>query len=149
MTLRPAIPADLPRLTALQAASFEIPWSDQAVAASLAAEGVLALAAEAEGGIEGFVLARIAGGEAEILTLAVDPASRRRGLGERLVAAAVEAARAAEAGAVFLEVAVDNPAATSLYEKLGFVVAGRRRAYYARREGPRIDALILRRDLTQ
>ena len=98
--------------------------------------------------IDGFVVARIAAGEAEILTLAVDPARRRRGSGERLAAAALDAVRAAGAEAVFLEVAIDNPAATALYGKLGFVAAGRRRAYYPRREGPRVDALILRRDLT-
>ena len=148
MKLRPALPADVPRLAALQAASFEVPWSTQALAATLAGEGGLAFAAEIEGRVEGFVFARVAAGEAEILTIAVDPARRRTGLGERLAAAALEAAQAAGAEAIFLEVATDNPAAIALYEKLGFTAAGRRRAYYLRRAGPRVDALILRRDLT-
>jgi ribosomal-protein-alanine N-acetyltransferase len=146
--LRPAVPADVPHLAALQAACFEMPWSDQALSATLAGEGVLAFAAETQGGVEGFVIARFAAGEAEILTIAVDPARRRKGLGERLAAAALEAAHTAGAEAVFLEVATDNPAAIALYEKLGFERAGRRPAYYPRREGPRVDALILRRDLT-
>jgi len=146
--LRPAVPADVPRLAALQAAGFELPWSPEALDATLAGEGVLAFAAEVEGAIEGFVVARVAAGEAEILTIAVDPARRRTGLGERLAAAVIEAAQSAGADVVFLEVAVDNPAAIALYEKLGFVAAGRRPAYYPRREGPRVDALILRRDLT-
>lgn len=149
MTLRPARPADLPRLTALQAASFELPWTAHALAATLAAEGVLALVAEVEGGVDGFVVVRVAAGEAEILTLAVDPARRRKGLGERLAAAALDAGRVAGAETMFLEVATDNPGAIALYGKLGFVEAGRRPAYYARREGPRVDALILRRDLTR
>jgi ribosomal-protein-alanine N-acetyltransferase len=148
VTLRPAVPADVPRFAALQAASFETPWSAQALDATLAVEGGIAFAAEIEGRVEGFVFARVAASEAEILTIAVDPARRRAGLGERLAAAAIEAARAAGAEAVFLEVATDNPAAIALYEKLGFAAAGRRRAYYPRREGPRVDALILRRDLT-
>jgi ribosomal-protein-alanine N-acetyltransferase len=148
VTLRPARPTDLPRLAAVQAASFDVPWSTEALAATLAGGGVLALVAEADGGTHGFVVARIAAGEAEILTLAVDPARRRRGLGERLIAAALDAAGRAGAEAVFLEVAVDNPAAIHLYEKLGFAASGRRPAYYARREGPPSDALILRRDLT-
>jgi ribosomal-protein-alanine N-acetyltransferase len=146
--LRAAVPADIPRFAALQAASFETPWSAQALDATLAGEGGVAFAAEIEGRVEGFVFARVAAGEAEILTIAVDPARRRAGLGERLAAAAIEAARAAGAEAVFLEVATDNPAAIALYEKLGFATAGRRRAYYPRLAGPRIDALILRRDLT-
>jgi ribosomal-protein-alanine N-acetyltransferase len=148
VTLRAAAQDDVPRLAALQAASFELPWSAQALAATLAGEGVLAFATEADGVIDGFVVARVAAGEAEILTLAVDPARRRAGLGERLAAAAVAAAGDAGAEAVFLEVATDNPAAIALYGKLGFVAAGRRPAYYPRREGPRVDALILRRDLT-
>jgi ribosomal-protein-alanine N-acetyltransferase len=147
--LRPAVPADVPRLAALQALSFELPWSAQALAATLAGEGVLAFVAEAaDAEIEGFVFARVAAGEAEILTIVVNPARRRRGLGETLLAAALEAARAAGADVVFLEVATDNPGAIALYEKLAFVSAGRRPAYYARREEPRVDALILRRDLT-
>ena len=148
MKLRPPVPADLPRLAELLAAGFEVPWSAQALAATLAGEGVIAFAAEIEGRLEGFAVARVAAGEAEILTIAVDPARRRTGLGERLAAAAIAAAQAAGADAVFLEVATDNPAAIALYEKLGFVAAGRRGAYYPRREGPRVDALILRRDLT-
>ena len=148
MTLRPARPAELARLAALQAASFDVPWSAQALAATLAGEGVLAVVSEADGEAKGFIVARVAAGEAEILTLAVDPGERRRGHGERLVAAAVDQARAAGAEAVFLEVATDNPAAIALYHKFGFTPAGRRAAYYARRESPPSDALILRRDLT-
>lgn len=147
--MRPAVPADIARLAAVQASSFETPWSADSLAATVAGDGVQTLAAEADGGIAGFVIVRTAAGEAEILTLAVDPAQRRRGLGAELVAAAVENARAAEAQAVFLEVALDNPAAIALYEKLGFVTAGRRPAYYPRGRGLRVDALILRRDLTQ
>jgi ribosomal-protein-alanine N-acetyltransferase len=146
--LRPAIPADVPRFAALQAASFETPWSAQALDSTLAGERGIAFAAEIDGRVEGFVFARVAAGEAEILTIAVDPARRRAGLGERLAAAAIEAARTAAAETVFLEVATDNPAAIALYEKLGFAAAGRRRAYYPRRAGPHVDALILRRDLT-
>jgi ribosomal-protein-alanine N-acetyltransferase len=148
VSLRPALAADLPRLSALQVLGFEVPWSEMALAATAAGEGVQTLAAEAEGEIVGFVMVRVAVGEAEILTLAVDPARRRQGLGAALVDGALETARRAGAHAVFLEVATDNPAAIALYGKLGFVEAGRRPRYYARREGPRVDALILRRDLT-
>ncbi len=86
----------------------------------------------------GFVLGREAGGEAEILTLAVAPASRRQGIGRRLVAGVLECA----SGPVFLEVAADNPAALHLYWALGFEQCGRRRDYYA----PGRDALVLRRE---
>jgi ribosomal-protein-alanine N-acetyltransferase len=89
------------------------------------------------------VLARVAAGEAEILTLAVVPGARRRGLGAALMQAAL--ARAAEAGAreMFLEVAEGNEAARRLYGALGFAGVGRRPRYYS--DGR--DALVLRRSL--
>src|SRR5690606_4198483 len=140
------------------------PWSESEFAALLGQPGVIALA-EADG----FILIRIAADEAEILTLAVQPAARRRGLGRRLVESGARAAcpgradrpflegagahpgaRAACAGGadrLLLEVAEDNAAARALYAAAGFVEAGRRRAYYPRPEGLAADALILARAL--
>ena len=96
----------------------------------------------------GFILWRAAGGEAEILTLAVDPARRRTGLGHSLTLAALAAATDSGAKVMFLEVAADNPAAIALYEKAGFSRAGLRKAYYVRTKGF-ADALVLRRALNR
>jgi ribosomal-protein-alanine N-acetyltransferase len=91
----------------------------------------------------GFVLARVAADEAEILTLAVVPAARRQGHGEALLAGAMAAAVARGAGAMFLEVSEQNEAARALYAAAGFAEAGRRRGYYP--DGS--DALVLKRGL--
>ncbi|MFC0410658.1 GNAT family N-acetyltransferase [Roseomonas elaeocarpi] len=91
----------------------------------------------------GFVLARVAAGEAELLTVAVDPAHRRRGFGAALLAGAAAAAVLRGAEALFLEVSEHNAAARALYEAAGFREVGRRRRYYA--DGT--DALVLRLDL--
>jgi ribosomal-protein-alanine N-acetyltransferase len=147
MRLRPAAASDAEALTRLHAASFESGWSADALVEAMTGAGAFALVVEGDGGLDGFIIAREAGGEAEILTLAVDPERRRRGLGAQLAAAAIEAALARGASALFLEVAVDNAAAIGLYRSLGFSEAGRRPRYYARRDGS-VDALILRRDLT-
>jgi ribosomal-protein-alanine N-acetyltransferase len=80
----------------------------------------------------------LAGGEAEILTLAVAPSSRRQGIARALVAAVV--AEVADVP-VFLEVAADNEPAQVLYTDAGFTACGRRRDYY----GPGRDAIVLRR----
>jgi len=90
------------------------------------------------------ILARVAADEAEILTLAVTPAARRRGLGTALLRAAMHRARDLGATAMFLEVAVTNQPARALYASLGFSEAGSRRHYYS--DGT--DALILRSTLT-
>jgi ribosomal-protein-alanine N-acetyltransferase len=92
----------------------------------------------------GMILGRVAADEAEILTLAVSPGQRRRGIGSALLGAAMD--RAANLGAVsmFLEVAVTNDAARALYAAHRFTAAGRRRRYYT--DGT--DALILRATLS-
>jgi ribosomal-protein-alanine N-acetyltransferase len=148
LSLRPANAADIPALARLHALCFETPWTEAALADCLNGAGVLALVAEGPAGLEAILIARVAAGEAEILTLAVDPARRRAGLGMGLVEAAMEAVQAQGADAVFLEVAVDNPAAVGLYKQAGFGRVGTRPRYYPRRSGPPVDALILRRDLT-
>lgn len=128
-------------LAALHASAFAEPWSAAEIAA-LIEGGAIAVA---ENG--GFILIRVAADEAEILTLAVRPDARRRGLGRTLVQRAFEAARAQGAATMFLEVADDNAAAIALYRSLGFEETGRRRNYYRRGPAQMQDALILSRAL--
>jgi tRNA threonylcarbamoyladenosine biosynthesis protein TsaB len=112
-------------LAILHAQAFDHPWDAAAIADLLAGPGVFAFAAPS-----GFVLARAAGGEAEILTLAVIPAARGRGLGRDLMQAAATHAVTLGATSLFLEVGTDNPAALALYNGLGFMRAGQRKGYY-------------------
>ncbi|MEM1314952.1 MAG: GNAT family N-acetyltransferase [Pseudomonadota bacterium] len=91
------------------------------------------------------LVGRLGPAEAELLTLAVAPASRREGRA-RLLLAAFETAAADTAQEAFLEVAVDNAAAIALYRSAGWSEAGRRSGYY-RRANARIDALVLRKAL--
>ncbi|MDB5469943.1 MAG: rimI [Caulobacter sp.] len=130
-------------LAALHAQAFAHPWSAAEIAALLDTPGTFVVAED-----NGFILARTLAGEAEIITLAVAPAARRRGLARRLVEAATVRAMALGAEALFLEVADDNVAALSLYRGLGFEIVGRRRGYYARNDGePATDALVMRLSL--
>ncbi|MBV9044955.1 MAG: GNAT family N-acetyltransferase [Alphaproteobacteria bacterium] len=130
---------DLAALAKLHAACFADAW-DQRALGELIASGAFAVVSS-----EGFILVRAAGGEAEILTLAVAQAARRRGLGRELVVEAADHVHRQGATALFLEVAVTNDAARGLYSSLGFHEAGRRKGYYA--GNPPADALILRADL--
>jgi GNAT superfamily N-acetyltransferase len=59
------------------------------------------------------------GADVPELSLAVAPASRRRGIGTQLLAAAIEQARREGHAAVSLSVMADNPARI-LYERAGF-----------------------------
>lgn len=145
--LRPADGSDAQMLAALQSESFDDIWSRGAIEDLLAMPGAFALIAELDGVPRGFVLARSAADEAEILSIAVHSTARRQGLGRALLEAALVEAASRGAKAMFLEVAVDNRAGLGLYTALGFAEAGRRRAYYPRAGGPAADALILKVDL--
>ena len=136
------IPAEL---AALHRRSFRTPppWSE-ADFATFTADPLAFLLVE---GDAGFLLGRAVAGEAELLTLAVAPESRRLGLGARLVARFLYQARLRGAARAFLEVSAETPAAIALYESAGFAAAGRRRGYYATPEGGRIDAVVMARDL--
>lgn len=92
---------------------------------------------------QGFLLGRSVAGEAELLTLAVAPEARRRGLGSRLLEDFAATSRRRGAGDAFLEVAAGNAAAIALYAGRGWESAGLRRNYYA----PGLDAIVMRQAL--
>lgn len=111
-------------------------WGADAMALQLGLPGVFGWI-DAAGGM---LLARVAGGEAEILTLAVTPEARGAGLGGRLLRAAMAEAVDRGARTMVLEVGEGNEVGRRLYSGAGFVVVGRRRNYYGGGE----DALVMR-----
>ena len=145
----PAGAAHAAVLAALQADVFgpgPTAWPTAVWADWLAASGVAAVIACCDTVPLGLALGRVAGGEGEILTVAVSAPARRRGLGRRLLAALTTALSDGGAAKLFLEVAVDNQAALALYEIAGFRPVGRRLNYYPAADGS-IDALILEYDV--
>lgn len=148
---REAPPAFAALLAALHARAFTEPWPISAFAKLCEAPGISALLAvdnALSGELPlGFVLTRLAADEAEILTFAVVPEERGKGIGRRLIHEAVDSLRARGARAVFLEVAPANVPARRLYERAGFTEVGRRRGYYRNSAGLNEDAVMLRRAL--
>ncbi|RJF82406.1 GNAT family N-acetyltransferase [Azospirillum cavernae] len=142
--MQTAGPLDAEILAALQSACFpEEPWDAGSIASLCAPpEGFALLALRGDEPV-GFVLARAAAGEGEILVIGVLPAERRSGVGRRLVEATLAHARQLDAEALFLEVAEDNGAARTLYMANDFFSVGRRPGYYKRPSGP-VAALVLR-----
>ena len=129
--------SDTAPLAALHAACFDDAWDAASLRTTLAAPGAFAFHDR-----DGFVVARVASDEAEILTLAVTPGARGKGLGRALLSAAIAEAQSRGAKAVFLEVGRDNPAALALYAALRFANVGSRKGYYGGR-----DASVLRLSL--
>ena len=124
----------------LHAACFVVPrpWRPEEIAAVLDGPGAALVLRPG-----GFAIGRAAAGEAELLTLAVDPARRREGIGAALLEGFEARARRDGATEAALEVAEGNAAARALYARAGWREAGRRPGYYA--DGQ--DALVLRKAL--
>jgi ribosomal-protein-alanine N-acetyltransferase len=97
--------------------------------------------------LHGFILSRLAGGEAEILSVAVASARRGRGLARALLNLHLRRLAGLGANAVFLEVDEDNDPARRLYRRAGFREVGRRAGYYQQGRDHAATALVLRRDL--
>lgn len=136
---------DLAALASVHARAFQPSWNESEIADLLAGSGAFGLVLGDPDPVA-MILCRAVAGESEVLTLAVAPQARRRGLGSALVSAAARIATENGAAEMFLEVAADNPGAIGLYERHGFVCAGRRPGYYLRPNGA-TDAIIMRCDL--
>jgi [ribosomal protein S18]-alanine N-acetyltransferase len=148
--IRPLRPDKAEACARLHAEGFAHPWSADEVAALIASPSTVAAAAldPVNGRLRGFILSRLAADEAEILTIAVEAAMRRKGVGRALLTENLRQASNAGARAIFLEVDKDNAAALALYKRLGFVKVGERAGYYRRSDGTRVAAEIMRRALT-
>ena len=134
----------------LHAAEFAYPWSAEEIADLIAASSTLSASAldPATGRVRGFVLARVAADEAEILTIAVETAAQGKGVGRALMREALRQAANAGARTIFLEVAAENAAAVALYLRLGFLKVAERTGYYRKKSGQRATAIMMRRGLS-
>jgi ribosomal-protein-alanine N-acetyltransferase len=146
IALAPGTIADLDAVMAVMDTSFDPrfgeAWTGAQCAGLLPMPGVWLTLAREDGEAVGFALARAAGGEAELLLLAVRAGEQRRGIGTLLLESFEVEAAARGAAQVHLEVREGNHA-FSLYERAGFALVGRRRNYYGGRGGTMFDALTL------
>ena len=91
----------------------------------------------------GFMMGRVIADEAEVLTIAVDPTLRQKGIGARLINRFLSESASRGAVSAFLEVAEGNTGARALYARSGFTESGRRRGYYHHPDGSPDDALVM------
>lgn len=93
--------------------------------------------------VVGYVIASVDNGVCHLVSIAVLPVYRGLGIGRLLAESALEDCKKRGALRAYLEVAVDNTPAISLYRKLGFRVVGVVRGYYSSGK----DAYIMYREL--
>ncbi len=146
--IEPAEQADAETLARLHAQGFYRGWPREDFSAYIAGHDTpIYVACDAKRRIAGFAMLRLVADEAELITIAVDPKWRKRGVGLALMRAVFEDLRMTPARQLFLEVAADNPAALRLYARLGFAQVSERQGYYARADGRPATALVMARDL--
>jgi ribosomal-protein-alanine N-acetyltransferase len=140
MIVRAATVDDLDAIAAVEATSFDAPWTREIFAQEL--ERALARVVVTElDAVVGFACTWHVVDEAHLLRVAVLPAARGRGIGTALLARVFADARAGGCVQVDLEVARSNVAALALYRRAGFVEVGVRPGYY---QHPKDDAVLLR-----
>lgn len=122
--------------------SFDLPWTE--AESIFKSENILVLGAFFNNGLVGFCAMAVVLDEGEMLMCAVHPTFQRQGIGSHLVCRMLEDCRRRNVLNFFLEVDVTNIAAQKLYEKHGFRVVGKRKAYYQRLDGTFNDALVMR-----
>lgn len=129
-------------LAQVHAAAFtdQRAWSASEFADFLGTAGVILC-----GDVRSFILGRVTLDEAEILTLATDPANRRQGLARAALRDFETQAATTGATRVFLEVAEDNTAAKHLYSNMNYHIIGTRPNYYARPNGTKVAATIMQK----
>ena len=137
-------------IAALEAATFSLPWSEDAIRSELENPLALWLVAVGEAGegeakpVLGYVGSQTCFEDADILNVAVIPAARRRGIAAALMRELEVRLAPKGVERITLEVRASNVPAIRLYEGLGYTQVGLRKGYY---EKPREDALILQKQL--
>jgi ribosomal-protein-alanine N-acetyltransferase len=145
--LRRANPGDLEGIMRIEHEVFPTDaWSAESMAAELSGSHGYYLVAFDQAAPDDFVgyaglLAPRGAHQADIQSVAVVEGARRRGLARTLVRSLITEARDRGAREVFLEVRVDNPAAQSLYDSLGFERIAVRKGYY---QPDNVDGIVMR-----
>lgn len=140
MTIEPMTADDISQVAEIERQIFSIPWSEKAFKDSMESDNTIYIVAKEDNNVTGYAGMYLSFEEGNITNVAVNPSSRRKGIGEKIVRDILN--RAYEKGVrdVFLEVRETNSAAIALYEKIGFKEEGIRKNFY---EKPKENALIM------
>lgn len=139
---------DTARLAQLHGAAFARGWGEGEFESMMSERNTLVHRFRLGGKTIGFAVSRIGADEAEILSIAIDADYRGRGLSRALLLTHLGHLAGRGVRTIFLEVEENNQPARRLYERVGFVVVGRRERYYKQPDGEQLNALLMRRDLS-
>ena len=144
LSIEPMRPADLDEVDAIEQHSFKTPWPRQVFLDELARDWARVDVVREGARVVAFCNYWLVKDEVHLLAIATHPDRRRAGIARRLMDHLLALARGRDATLVTLEVRRSNRPAIALYERLGFVPVGLRRAYYAEDSE---DALVMTLEL--
>ncbi len=121
---------DLQEVVRVEFWSFPYPFENEVLAILYLAWRKYFFIAECLGKVVGYVAGRPEGSWGHVVSIAVMPRWRGRGLGKALMLALEEAFASDGLMNTYLEVATWNRDAIALYKRLGYVVAGVMGQYY-------------------
>lgn len=143
VVVAPMLAGHLDEVLAIEAVLFPTPWSRSQFTSELSKGPDRAYyVAVVDGCVRGYGGLLMAGDEAHIATVAVEPGLQRKGIAKRLLLHLTVTAVARGATAATLEVRADNTAAQRLYARFGYMPVGVRKGYYVV-AGERVDAVIM------
>ena len=140
--IRKMTDTDIEAVAEIEKSCFSSPWTREGLESELANPQAEFFVLECEGTVAAYMGMHIVLDECYIANVAVSPAFRKRGFGERLVKNALSVAEKKSCSFITLEVRVSNTPAIALYEKCGFERVGERKNFYS---SPTENALIMTR----
>lgn len=145
---------DVERILSIQEKCGLSAWSRAEYMEEIARRRSIFLVARSSSGVvQGFILGRVVSGaaieapsEAEIYNIGVMPDQRRRGYGGMLLGSFLDRCHEGRVAKVWLEVRASNVDAKAFYSDRGFLITGRRPAFYS---NPIEDADLMCLDLSR
>ena len=137
MHIRPATPADLPALVALDAQTNPHPWTANQFQAAHQLPIRTLLIAENDQQIIGYIAWQHIQDEIELHLIAIAPSHRQQGIANQLMQTLIATAQQHHAR-IILEVRASNHIAQALYRKHQFTPIATRKNYYGNE-----DAVIM------
>lgn len=136
---------DLPQVMAIEQASFPTPFTLNLFKMELNLNVAHLYVArlkgnEGESPVVGYIDFWRVGPEAHVITIAVHPSFRKRGIASRLIEFMLEEGRRNDVETISLDVRPSNSAGLGLYQRFGFRQIGVRKGYYQDNDE---DALVL------
>jgi ribosomal-protein-alanine N-acetyltransferase len=132
--IRWSIRRDMPEMLAIEAASFNCPWTEKDFIICLRQRNSIGIVAEHKDRIVGYMVYELHKTQIQVLNFATAPDFLRRGVGTQMIAKLIGKLTAQRRNQITLEVCETNDDAILFYRSMGFRAVEVLRDYYIQHE---------------